>query len=115
MTEKKLSFETLYEEKVGAIMQNISVLAEINESDTIVPPKFFERANNEVVKDFELKMKLLCKNRKFAVRELKKDHRIFRKLQKITRKRERAKWLAKANKKKKPVKKATHRAKRGVP
>lgn len=93
---KRLNFETLYIEKVNQVMQSIGILADINESDTIVPPKFFDSANKVIIKDHDLKMKLLNKNTKFCVRELKKDHKTCRKLEKVIRKKERLNFRIKS-------------------
>ena len=86
---KRLNFETLYEEKVALVMQSISILSEINESDTIIPKGFFSDVNKVIIKDYDLKIKLLNKNTKFVVKQIKKDDKTFRKLERKVRNAER--------------------------
>ncbi|MCL2756061.1 MAG: hypothetical protein FWE45_03365 [Firmicutes bacterium] len=85
----KLNFETLHSEKVALTMDIISTLTEIKESDTTVPKGFYNRMCSHIIRDYVLKMKLFNKNLKFVGRETRKDHRVFRKLQKKTRASER--------------------------
>ena len=77
-----LDFITLHKEKLDLIFENIDTLSQIKESDTQLPPKFFKEINNDVLKDYLLKMGILNKNTKFVIRELKKDFKLARKIQK---------------------------------
>ena len=89
MDMKRLNFETLFNEKVGWISQNTEILSEQKEYDTIVPKKFFDMANSDVIHAYSLKRKLLDKNLRFVCRELKKEHKLQRKVEKILYVRER--------------------------
>ena len=64
-------------------------MAEQKEYDTIVPKKFFDMINADVIHAFSLKRKLLGKNLRFVCRELKKEHKLQRKVEKILYARER--------------------------
>jgi len=79
---KRLNFETLFSEKVEWINQNTEILSEQKEYDTIVPRKFFDMVNADIIRAYLLKRKLLDKNLRFVCRELKKEHKRQRKLQK---------------------------------
>ena len=59
---KRLNFETLFNQKVDWINTNIEILSEQKEYDTIVPKKFFDMANADVIHAYSLKRKLLDKN-----------------------------------------------------
>ena len=81
----KLNFTTLHKEKLELIFENIDVLASIKESDTVLPSKFFKEINNAVITDYTAKIGILNKNTKFVIKELKKDFRQLRKVQKQKR------------------------------
>ena len=86
---KRLNFETLFNQKVDWINTNIEILSEQKEYDTIVPKKFFDMANADVIRAYSLKRKLLDKNLKFVCRELKKEHKLQRKIEKVLYRNER--------------------------
>jgi len=77
-----LDFITLHKEKLDLIFENIDTLSQMKESDTQLPLKFFKEINGDVLKDYLLKMGILNKNTKFVIRELKKDFKLARKIQK---------------------------------
>lgn len=77
-----LDFITLHEEKLEFIFSNIEILASMKESDTMLPPKFFKEINDDVISDYKAKMSILKKNARFVIRELKKDFKQMRKVQK---------------------------------
>ena len=77
-----LDFVSLHKEKLDLIFQNIDVLSSMKESDTQLPPKFYREITNDVLNDYLAKMSILNKNTKFVIRELKKDFKQLRKLQK---------------------------------
>ena len=79
---EKLDFAELHKEKLGLIFENIDVLATMKESDTQLPPKFFKEINEDVIRDYTDKMSILNKNTKFVIKELKKDFKQLRKVQK---------------------------------
>jgi len=81
----KLDFTELHKEKLALIFENIDALSTIKESDTTLPPKFFKDINADVIRDYTDKMSILNKNSKFVIKELKKD---FRQLRRIQRKRQ---------------------------
>jgi hypothetical protein len=95
MDTPRLNFENLHNEKVNLINDNIAVLCDIKECDTIVPPRFFNSINDEVIKDYKLKIKLLDKNLKFVGKELKKEHKLQRKVEKAESKQERKRTIQK--------------------
>ena len=82
---QKLDYDKLHEEKVNTIFDHIKILTEIKESDTVVPRAFYNIANTDVIKDYRLKMRLLNKNLKFVGRQLRKDYKLARRLQKKSR------------------------------
>ena len=86
---KRLNFETLFNEKVDWISTNTAILAEQKEYDTIIPKRFFDMANADVIHAYSVKRKLLDKNLKFVCRELKREHKLQRKIEKILYARER--------------------------
>ena len=79
---EKLDFVELHKEKLGLIFENIDVLAAMKESDTQLPPKFFKEINEDVIRDYADKMSILNKNTRFVIKELKKDFKLLRKVQK---------------------------------
>jgi len=82
MDVKRLNFETLFNEKTDWINQNNTILCEQKEYDTIVPKKFFDMVNADIIHAYLLKRKLLNKNLKFVCKQLKKEHKRQRKMQK---------------------------------
>ena len=81
LQSEKLDFTELHKEKLGLIFENIDVLSTMKESDTTLPPKFFKDANDEVIADYTAKMRILNKNIKFVIKELRKDFKLLRKIQ----------------------------------
>jgi len=79
---EKLDFVELHKEKLGVIFENIDILSTMKESDTQLPPNFFREINNDVIRDYVGKMAILNKNTKFVIKELKKDFKLLRKIQK---------------------------------
>lgn len=79
---EKLDFAELHKEKLGLIFENIDILSSMKESDTQLPPKFFKEINEDVIRDYTGKMSILNKNTKFVIKELKKDFRLLRRVQK---------------------------------
>ena len=77
-----LDFAELHKEKLSVIFENIDILSAMKESDTMLPPKFFREITDDVIRDYEGKMSILNKNTKFVIKELKKDFKLLRKLQK---------------------------------
>jgi len=89
---EKLDFVALHKEKLEVIFENIDVLSTMKENDTALPPKFFKDINVDVIMDYTAKMAILNKNTKFVVKELKKDFKALRKVQKKRQKLLRAEW-----------------------
>ena len=79
---EKLDFIELHKEKLDLIFENIDTLSTIKESDTMLPPKFFKVINEDVISDYKAKMNILNKNTKFVVKQLRKDFKQLRKIQK---------------------------------
>ena len=79
---ERLDFAALHKEKLEVIFENIDILSTMKENDTTVPLKFFNEATGDVISDYKAKMGILNKNTRFVIRELKKDFRSRRKLQK---------------------------------
>lgn len=79
---EKLDFVELHKEKLNLIFENIDVLSTMKENDTTLPPKFFKEINEDVIRDYEGKMSILNKNTRFVIRELKKDFKQLRRVQK---------------------------------
>ena len=79
---EKLDFVELHTEKANLIFDNISILSEIKESNTILPPEFFKEVNSNLISDYKAKMGILNKNTKFTIKEMKKDFKLLRKIQK---------------------------------
>jgi len=77
----KLDFAELHKEKLALIFENIDILSAMKESDTLLPSKFFNEINKAVIRYYTDKMAILGKNTKFVVKELKKDFKLLRKIQ----------------------------------
>ena len=78
----KLDFAELHKEKLALIFENIEILANMKESDTQLPPRFFREITDDVILDYKAKIGILNKNTKFVMRELMKDFRQLRREQK---------------------------------
>jgi len=89
---EKLDFTELHKEKLELIFENIEVLSDIKESDTMLPSKFFRDINGAVIRDYTNKMKIFNKNTKFVIKELKKDLKCLRKVQKKRQRKIRGQW-----------------------
>jgi len=87
LQSEKLDFTELHKEKLSLIFENIDVLSTMKESDTMLPPKFFKEITTDVIRDYTDKMCILNKNTRFVIKELRKDFKLLRKVQ---RKRQRA-------------------------
>ncbi|MCL2369708.1 MAG: hypothetical protein FWC80_00530 [Firmicutes bacterium] len=79
---EKLNFVELHKEKLSLIFENIDSLSTMKESDTQLPSKFFKGITDDVILDYTAKMSILNKNTKFVIKELKKDFRLSRRIQK---------------------------------
>lgn len=78
----KLDFAELHKTKLDVIFEHINILANIKESDTQLPPKFFHEITDAVILDYQSRIGILNKNTKFVSRELLKDYRLLRRKQK---------------------------------
>ncbi|MCM1404359.1 MAG: hypothetical protein NC133_02560 [Prevotella sp.] len=78
----KLDFAELHKTKLDVIFEHINILANIKESDTQLPPKFFHEITDTVILDYQSRIGVLNKNTKFVTRELLKDFRVLRRKQK---------------------------------
>ncbi len=78
----KLDFAELHKTKLDVIFEHINILANIKESDTQLPPKFFHEITDAVILDYQSRIGILNKNTKFVTRELLKDYRVLRRKQK---------------------------------
>ncbi|MDR1092626.1 MAG: hypothetical protein LBL66_00590 [Clostridiales bacterium] len=78
---EKLDFAELRKEKLGLIFENIDVLSAMKESDTQLPPEFFKDVTDGVIRDYSDKMSVLNRNTRFVIKELKKDFRLLRRIQ----------------------------------
>lgn len=78
----KLDFAELHKTKLDVIFEHINILANIKESDTQLPPKFFHEITDAVILDYQSRIGVLNKNTKFVTRELLKDYRLMRRKQK---------------------------------
>lgn len=78
----KLDFAELHKTKLDLIFEHINILANIKESDTQLPPKFFHEITDTVILDYQSRVGILNKNTKFVTRELLKDFRVLRRKQK---------------------------------
>jgi len=86
LQSERLDFAELHKEKLAVIFENIDVLSAMKESDTVLPPRFFGRITDDVIRDYNGKMGILNKNTRFVIRELRKD---FRRLRRTQRRRHR--------------------------
>jgi hypothetical protein len=93
MDTQRLNFDSLFTQKIEWINLHNQILAEQKEYDTIVPKKFFDMANSDIICAYILKRKLLDKNLKFVCRELKKEHKLQRKIEKELNKQNRKETL----------------------
>lgn len=78
----ELNFAELHKTKLDVIFEHINILANIKESDTQLPPKFFHEITDAVILDYQSRIGVLNKNTKFVTRELLKDYRVLRRKQK---------------------------------
>ena len=90
---EKLDFAELHKEKLALIFENIDILANMKESDTQLPPRFFREITDDVIFDYKAKIGILNKNTKFVTRELMKDFKLLRREQKRRQNEERKKRM----------------------
>lgn len=79
---ENLNFVELHKEKLGLIFENIDILSTMKESDTQLPPHFFKEITDDVILDYNAKIRILNKNTKFVTKELIKDFKQLRREQK---------------------------------
>ena len=86
-------FEELHKQKIDEIFEAIGTLSEMKESDTMLPTRFFKEINDDVIRDYKSKMRILNKNTRFVTCELNKDFRMMRRVQRRKQAELRRQWL----------------------